>query len=165
MVKASGKGGVILKEDVERAAKSLAEAGEAEPLRGPRRAMANNMVQANAEVASATIMDDADIHAWAPGADPSIRLIRAIAAGCRAQPALNAWYDGQAQARRLLKKIDLAVAVDTQDGLFVPVVRDIAGRSAEELRDDLQQNSFADIAIELGYPRPVQGAADPLALE
>jgi hypothetical protein len=34
----------------------------------------------------------------------------------------------------------------------------------EELRDDLQQNSFADIAVELGYPRPVQGIADPLAL-
>ncbi|MDH3714512.1 MAG: 2-oxo acid dehydrogenase subunit E2 [Gammaproteobacteria bacterium] len=139
IVKASGKGGVILKQDVERAAKSLAEAGAAEPLRGPRRAMASSMVLANAEVARATIMDDADVHAWAPGSDPSARLIRAIAAGCNAEPALNAWYDGQAQARRLLKKIDLAVAVDTDDGLFVPVLRDIAGRSAEDLREALNR--------------------------
>lgn len=139
MVKASGKGGVILKEDVERAAKSLAEAGEAEPLRGPRRTMASNMVLANAEVAAATLMDDADIHAWGPDADISVRLIRALVAGCRAEPALNAWYDGQAQARRLLHRIDLAVAVDTEDGLFAPVLRDVAGRSAEELREDLDR--------------------------
>ncbi len=139
MVKASGKDGVILKEDVERAAKRLAEAGDAEPLRGPRRAMATSMVLANAEVASATIMDDADVDAWAADADPSTRLIRAIATGCAAEPALNAWYDGQAQARRLLKKVDLAVAVDTVDGLFVPVLRDIAGRSAGDLRDALNR--------------------------
>ncbi len=139
IVKASGKGGVILKEDVERAAKRLAEAGEAEPLRGPRRAMATNMVLANAEVAAATIMDDADVHAWADDADPSVRLIRAVAAGCQAEPALNAWYDGQAQARRLLRKVDLAVAVDTPDGLFVPVLRDIVGRSADDLRDALDR--------------------------
>jgi pyruvate dehydrogenase E2 component (dihydrolipoamide acetyltransferase) len=139
IVKASGKGGVILKDDVERAAKSLAAAGEAEPLRGPRRAMATNMVLANAEVARATVIDDADIHAWTPGSDPSVRLIRAIAAGCGAEPALNAWYDGQQQARRLLKTIDLAVAVDTIDGLFVPVLRNIAGRSAEDLREALDR--------------------------
>ncbi|MDH3451326.1 MAG: 2-oxo acid dehydrogenase subunit E2 [Gammaproteobacteria bacterium] len=137
MVKASGEDGVILKADVERAARFLAEAGAAEPLRGTRRAMAANMVLANAEVAAATIMEDADIHAWGADADPSIRLIRAVAAGCAAEPALNAWYDGRAQARRLLKKVDLAVAVDTEEGLFVPVLRDIAGRSAQDLRSAL----------------------------
>ncbi len=139
MVKASGKDGVILKGDVERAAKRLAEAGEAEPLRGTRRAMARSMVLANAEVASATIMDDADVHAWVPDTDPTIRLIRAVAAGCTAEPALNAWYDSKEEARRLLEKIDLAVAVDTKDGLFVPVLRDIFGRSPDDLRGALNR--------------------------
>jgi len=97
------------------------------------------MVLANAEVAAATIMDDADVQAWSDKQDPSVRLIRAVAAGCQAEPALNAWYDGHAQARRLLTKVDLAVAVDTPDGLFVPVLRDIVGRSAEDLRDALDR--------------------------
>ncbi len=101
--------------------------------------MAANMVLANAEVASATIMEDADVNAWAADADPTVRLVRAVAAGCTAEPALNAWYDGNAQARRLLKKVDLAVAVDTEDGLFVPVLRDIVGRGAEDLRDALNR--------------------------
>src|SRR5262249_61191766 len=40
LVHATGPGGTITRADVERAAKSLAEAGPAEPLRGMRRAMA-----------------------------------------------------------------------------------------------------------------------------
>ena len=33
------------------------------------------------------------------------------------------WYDSQVGGRRLHERIDLGIAVDTQDGLFVPVMR------------------------------------------
>ena len=58
--------------------------------------MAQNMALAHAEVAAATIIDDADIDAWASGTDTTIRLIRALVAGCRAEPALNAWFEAHA---------------------------------------------------------------------
>ena len=51
---ATGPGGTITRADVERAAKSLTEAGPAEPLRGMRRAMAQRMAAAHAEVVPAT---------------------------------------------------------------------------------------------------------------
>ena len=78
IVQASGPGGTITRADVERAARSLAAAGPAEPLRGMRRAMAQRMAAAHAEVVPAGVTDEADIHDWASDEDVTIRLVRAI---------------------------------------------------------------------------------------
>ena len=144
LVTPSGPDGLITVADIERVARVLAEAGPAEPLRGVRRAMAANMAIAHSEVASATLMDDADIHAWADGTDVTIRLVRAIVAGCQAEPSLNAWYDSKGGWRRLVKNIHLGIAVDTPEGLFVPVLRDVANRDAADLRRGLD-NMRADV--------------------
>ncbi|MCF6323766.1 MAG: 2-oxo acid dehydrogenase subunit E2 [Gammaproteobacteria bacterium] len=139
VVTPSGKAGVITAADVQRVAKILEDAGPMEPLRGVRRAMAHIMTQAHEEVADVTICDDADIDNWQAGTDTTLRLIRAIAVGCKAEPSLNAWYDGHAVGRRLRDKVDLGIAVDTTEGLFVPVLRDIAKRTPEALRGALNQ--------------------------
>jgi len=139
LVTPSGPDGLVTAQDVQRVAKLLQEWGPAEPLRGVRRAMASNMALAQREVAAATVMDDADVHAWPPGTDATIRLVRAIVAGCKAAPELNALYDAAAVARRVLKKIDVGIAVDTSDGLFVPVLRDVANRDAADLRRGLDR--------------------------
>ena len=56
----------------------------------------------HAEVVPATLWDEADVEAWwAAGADVTMRLVRAIAAGCAAVPALNARFDGKAMRRQL----------------------------------------------------------------
>ncbi len=138
IVTPSGPDGMVTAADVQRAAKVLAEVGPLEPLRGVRRAMARSMTQAHAEVAAVTVNDDADINAWQPGQDVTLRLVRAIIAGCKAEPALNAWYDTHAIGRRVIPKIDLGIAVDTEDGLFVPVLRDVANRDREDLRRGLE---------------------------
>ena len=122
LVEATGPGGTITRADVERAAKSLSEAGPAEPLRGMRRAMAQRMAAAHAEIVPATVTDDADIDDWRTGEDATIRLVRAIAAACKAEPALNAWYNSGAGERRLIERIDIGIAVDTEGGLIVPVL-------------------------------------------
>lgn len=113
--------------------------GVAEPLRGPRRAMHASMSQSRSQVAACTLFDDADIHNWLPGQDITVRIIRAIAAGCRAEPELNAWYDGEKLERTLHERVDLAMAVDTPDGLIVPVLRDAGRKNAQQLRDDLNR--------------------------
>jgi 2-oxoisovalerate dehydrogenase E2 component (dihydrolipoyl transacylase) len=137
-VAASGPGGAVTSADVERAARAQTEAGPAETLAGVRRAMAVNMARSHAEVVPATVSDEADIEAWPPQTDITIRLIRAVVAGGAASPGLNAWYDGRTMERRLLKQIDLGLAVDTEDGLFVPVLRDVAGRDAADLRRGIE---------------------------
>lgn len=133
----TGPGDTISRDDVQRAAQTLADAGPLEPLRGVRRAMARTMTRAHSEVVPVTVSDDVDVECWAPGTDITLRLIRSIVAGCRAEPSLNGWYDGHAMGRRLLERIDLGIAVDSEDGLFVPVLRDVGNRDDRDLRRGL----------------------------
>lgn len=156
VVTPSGNDGLITKSDVERVARILEEAGPLEPLRGPRRAMARSMTQAHAEVAGVSITDDADLGAWRPGQDITLRLIRAIVAGCKAEPALNAWYDSHSMGRRLLQAVHLGVAVDTPDGLFVPGLRDVGQRDAKDLAQALARIK-ADVRSRSIPPEEMRG--------
>jgi pyruvate dehydrogenase E2 component (dihydrolipoamide acetyltransferase) len=139
VVAASGPGNTITAADVERAAAAIEAAGPSEPLRGVRRAMARNMERAHAEVVPATVTEVADIDDWEPGCDITLRLARAIAVACKAEPALNAWYLGRDAGRRLHEKVDLGIAMDTEEGLFVPVLRDVGARSEADLRRGLER--------------------------
>jgi pyruvate dehydrogenase E2 component (dihydrolipoamide acetyltransferase) len=105
-----------------------------EPLRGARRAMAQSMSLSRDQVSGSTVCDDADVHGWHERGDYMLRLIRALIAGCAAEPALNAWYDSASNSRFVLDRIDLAIAVDTAGGLIVPVLRDVRGKTPAELR-------------------------------
>jgi pyruvate dehydrogenase E2 component (dihydrolipoamide acetyltransferase) len=156
MVTPSGPEGVITAADVQRVAKIFADLGPPDVLRGVRRAMAQNMARAQSEVAAATVIDDADIHAWPHHTDVTIRLIRALVAGCRAEPALNAWFDGHAGRRHVLEKVDLGIAVDLPDGLFVPVLRNVAHRDAADLRAGLDRMR-ADIRARKIPPEELRG--------
>src|ERR1019366_1461363 len=106
----------------------------AEPLRGARRAMAHSMSMSRDQVSGSTVCDDADIHGWTRRGDYMVRVVRAMIAACAAEPALNAWYDSANNSRILLGHIDLAIAVDTDGGLIVPVLRDIRNKTPDELR-------------------------------
>lgn len=163
IVTPSGPDGVVTASDVQRVARILSETEPAEPLRGFRRAMAQNMALAQAEVAAATVVDDADIEAWPKGADTTLRLIRALVCGCRAEPALNAWFESHALARRVVQKIDLGIAVDSAEGgLFVPVLRNVAERDPADLRDGLNRMR-ADIESRAIPPEELRGATITLS--
>lgn len=152
----TGPGDTISRDDVQRAAQTLAQAGPMEPLRGVRRAMARTMTRAHAEVVPVTVSDDVDVQCWAQGTDITLRLIRGIVAACRAEPSLNAWYDGHAMGRRLLEKIDLGIAVDSEDGLFVPVLRDVGNRDDQDLRRGLDA-LVADVKARSIPPEEMRG--------
>lgn len=109
--------------------------GQPEPLRGVRRNMARIMAQAHAEVVPTTLCDDADLHAWPAKTDVTARLIRAIVVACRTEPALNAWFDGAAATRTLHPHVDVGIAVDTPEGLFVPALRNADLLDAGQIRE------------------------------
>lgn len=136
-VTGTGPGGAITGEDIEAAARSQPLPQGHEAMRGVRRAMADTMARSRAEIVPATVTEEVIIEAWLPGADPTLRLIRAIAAGCRAAPELNAWFDGSRKSRVLHETIELGIAMETPDGLFVPVLRNVAHRSETDLRSGL----------------------------
>lgn len=161
-VAGSGPQGAVSEADVVRAAAGDGSAAGG-PLVGVRRAMALSMARARAEVVPATLWDQADVEAWwAADADVSVRLIRAISGAAAAAPALNAHYDGANMARKLLPRIDLGIAVDTEEGLIVPVLRDIRSRGETRLRRDLDALKAATRARKVA-PADLRGATITLS--
>lgn len=161
-VEGTGPGGTITRTDVERAAKGPSDTVQAEPLRGMRRAMAQRMAASHAEIVPASVADEADIGDWSQGEDVTVRLVQAIAAGCTAEPALNAWYNSGTSERRLIDRIDLGIAVDTEGGLIVPVLRNVAVRDVSDLRAGLDRLR-ADAVARSIPPEELRGATITLS--
>ncbi|HEY0661392.1 MAG TPA: dihydrolipoamide acetyltransferase family protein [Lysobacter sp.] len=113
--------------------------GQPEQLKGVRRNMARVMADAHAKVVPTTLCDDADLHAWIGKQDITARLIRAIVAACKAVPALNAWFDGDNLVRTLHPHVDIGIAVDTDDGLFVPALRNADMLDGSGIRTGIQR--------------------------
>jgi 2-oxoisovalerate dehydrogenase E2 component (dihydrolipoyl transacylase) len=110
-----------------------------EPIRGVRRNMVRSMSQAHAEVVPTTLMDDADIHAWAPGEDIMARLIRALAVASAVEPAMNAWFNAKEGTLRRHSRVHVGIAIDSPDGLFVANLRDAGGRDPQDVRRELNR--------------------------
>lgn len=142
----TGLNGQITADDVKRhmSHDTSHASGKILPLRGVRHFMAQAMIQSHQEVVSVTISDDADITDLPAGTDFTVYMMQAIVAGMHAEPALNAWFDGKKMERTLHDTVNLGVAIDTEEGLFVPVLRDIGHKSSAELRADI--NHYKDAA-------------------
>ena len=87
--------------------------------------------------------------------NPTLRLIRAICTACAAEPALNAGFDGERLKPNA--EVDLAIAVDTPDGLFAPVLRQAGNLSPAqlatklaELKSAVRSRSIAPAALKGG---------------
>src|SRR5690606_9263991 len=161
-IRGSGPDGLITRADVESAAQGAAAPFEGEKLRGVRRSMALNMARAHAEVVPVTLFGAAVLQGWAEPRDPLVRLALAIAAAVRVEPGVNSWFDGQ---RLLLKRhasLDLGIAVDTPDGLFVPVLKDVGSRSAEDLKAGMARLR-ADVQARSIPPQEMMGATFTLS--
>jgi pyruvate/2-oxoglutarate dehydrogenase complex dihydrolipoamide acyltransferase (E2) component len=128
----TGPQGRITEEDV-RGSASPSE-GRREPLRGVRRVIAEHMARAHREVPAVTWVEECDFS----GLDlkqlvPAV--LKACAEALKEFPELNARLERDEIV--FLDRYDLGVAVQTDDGLVVPVVRDCAARSVEELGADV----------------------------
>lgn len=140
LLSGSGEGGRITAQDIEKSALLNQRYGVGEKLTGPRKAMAKAMQYSAQQVVPVTIFGDADISRWQSSSQPvnvTIRVAQAIAIACQQEPSMNTWFDGSTLSRRLLDYVDLGIAVDTTQGLFVPVLRNIAERSEEDLAKGL----------------------------
>jgi len=133
----TGPGGTISLANVEAAASLPGTGPMPGALRGVRRTMATNMAQAWREVAHATLHDEADIEAWSATEDLTCRLVRAVIAGCKSEPGLNASFDGTSLSLRVNPTIDIGLAIDSSEGLFVPVLRNAASATPTEWRQTI----------------------------
>ncbi|KQY49860.1 dihydrolipoamide acetyltransferase family protein [Lysobacter sp. Root494] len=117
----------------------VAATGQPEQLKGVRRNMARVMADAHSKVVPTTLVDDADLHAWIGKQDITARLVRAIVSACKTVPALNAWFDGENLTRTLHPHVDIGIAVDTDDGLFVPALRNADMLDGAGIRTGIQR--------------------------
>jgi pyruvate/2-oxoglutarate dehydrogenase complex dihydrolipoamide acyltransferase (E2) component len=144
-VTGTGPQGRITEEDV-RAAAGTAEPGEPqegrrEPLRGVRRLIAEHMARAHQEVPPVTWVEECDLTEVDLKQLVALTL-KAVALSLQDFPELNARLeDGEIV---YLDRYDLGVAVQTEQGLVVPVVRGCDERPVEELADEVSR--LADAA-------------------
>ena len=133
-VTATGPGGRITEDDVRNA--GTPAGGRREALRGVRRLIAEHMARAHREVAPVTWVEECDFSKVYLG-----RLVATVLKACALSleeyPELNARLDGDAIL--YLDHYDLGVAVQTDAGLVVPVVRGCDSRSVDELDADVRR--------------------------
>lgn len=143
-VTGSGPGGRITEADVRAAADRAGAVAEAAgagedrriPLRGIRRAIAEHMARAHREVPPVTWVEECDFEA-VPLERLIATVVRACALSLREFPELNARFEGDAIVQ--LARYDLGVAVQTEQGLVVPVVRGADRKTVAELDAEVRR--------------------------
>jgi pyruvate/2-oxoglutarate dehydrogenase complex dihydrolipoamide acyltransferase (E2) component len=112
-----------------------------EPIRGVKRQMFEHLTRAHHEIPPVTWVEECDF----TGIDTKRLLalvLKAVAESLKEFPELNARIDDGELV--YLERYDIGVAVQTEQGLVVPVVRACDSRSLDELDADLKR--LADAA-------------------
>ncbi len=136
-VNPTGPGGRVTEEDVRRAAPATeAEEGRREPLRGVRRVIAEHMTRAHREVPPVTWVEECDFEAVAIERVVA-RVVKACALALQAFPELNARLDGEDVI--FLDRYDIGVAVQTEQGLMVPVVRSCDAATVDDIDAEVRR--------------------------
>jgi pyruvate/2-oxoglutarate dehydrogenase complex dihydrolipoamide acyltransferase (E2) component len=136
-VAGTGPQGRITEEDVRNAGEKAPTAeGRREPLRGVRRVIAEHMARAHREVPPVTWVEECDFEAVELD-----RLVATVAKACATVlpsfPELNARLEGDEIV--YLDRVDIGVAVQTEQGLAVPVVRGCDALSAAEIDAEIRR--------------------------
>jgi pyruvate/2-oxoglutarate dehydrogenase complex dihydrolipoamide acyltransferase (E2) component len=139
-IEATGPQGRVTEEDVRRTAMpgglspGQGQEGRREPLRGVRRLVAEHMSRAHREVPPVTWVEECDF-----GNVDLKRLVptvlKAVAESLPEFPEVNARLEGDSIV--YLDRYDLGFAVQTDQGLVVPVVRACEAKSLDELADEV----------------------------
>ena len=160
-VKGSGPSGSITLEDLNKVMKKIQVSedrlGPVEriPLKGLRRTVARNLMISQRTTVSVTGMDEADITGlWELRERENKALqskgihltflpffIKAVQHSLVQHPMLNAAVDEEKEEIIVKKYYNIGVAVDTTEGLMVPVIRDADKKTILELATDLQELS------------------------
>ncbi len=129
----------ITKDDVRRAAVNAKPSllPNYKKLSASQHAMALNMQHANSEVVPITITDDININAWFKQDDITLRVIAAINAAVKVEPIINSHFDSTNFSFRTFNEVNLGIAVDSEHGLYVPVIRNIGAKTADLWRDEI----------------------------
>lgn len=131
-VRGTGPGGRITEADVTAAAGGgVAPAG----MTGLRQVIARNMRRSHAETAPVTLFTTVDLGLSLP-ARLTATIVKVVAETLADHPHLNGTRSGDVFTAAAVAQV--AVAVQTDEGLVAPVVRDPAGKTVEEIAADVE---------------------------
>ena len=137
-VTGTGPNGRITEDDVRAATKGepASPEGRREPLRGVRRLTAEHMARAHREVPAVTWVEECDFE----GVEVD-RLVATVVKACAESllefPELNARLEGDEIV--YLDRYDVGVAVQTDQGLVVPVVRGCDAKTIDEIDAEIRR--------------------------
>jgi pyruvate dehydrogenase E2 component (dihydrolipoamide acetyltransferase) len=128
------------------------------PLRGVRRTIAQHLAISHREVPAVTVVEECDFTALAAARGQRSYLpylLQAVVAGLKEVPELNATLDGEEIV--LWERYDLGLAVQTDEGLVVPVLRGADERTLDELEGESRRLADGARAGTLG-PEELKGS-------
>jgi pyruvate dehydrogenase E2 component (dihydrolipoamide acetyltransferase) len=150
-VAGTGPGGSVTEQDVRG---TTVSEGRREPLRGVRRLIADHLARAHREVPAVTFVEECDFTGVDLGRLVPLAL-RATALSLREFPELNARLERDEIV--YLERYDLGIAVQTEQGLVVPVVRGCDTASLDDLDAEVQRLAEAARAGTL-LPEELRGS-------
>lgn len=118
-----------------------------------RQTIARNMIQSYTTIPQLTNFDDADVteledmrqQSKEDYADRGIKLttmpflIKAVAAALKRHPMLNASVDMETNQITYKEYVNIGIAVDTERGLVVPVLRDADRKSISQIASEIEE--------------------------
>jgi pyruvate dehydrogenase E2 component (dihydrolipoamide acetyltransferase) len=110
------------------------------PLRGVRRLIAQHLTTSHREVPAVTVVEECDFTALSESRGERSylpHLMAAVVAGLQEFPELNATLDGEEIV--FWERYDLGLAVQTDEGLVVPVLRAADAKSLDELEEEARR--------------------------
>jgi pyruvate dehydrogenase E2 component (dihydrolipoamide acetyltransferase) len=140
------------------------------PFRSIRRATARQMSRSWAEIPHVLCQDNVDItrleafrqrhrsdmEAAGGKLTMTIFAMKAVATALKNYPSFNASLDLQAQQIIIKRYFNLGIAVDTENGLMVPVIRDVDRKSIKELAVELT-SATTRVRSGMHSPEEMQG--------
>jgi pyruvate dehydrogenase E2 component (dihydrolipoamide acetyltransferase) len=160
-VRGSGPAGRITREDVEASAPpddqreapaAPAAGGRRERLRGVRRTIAERMAASHRSIPAVTHVEECDVteleatrklakerYPEGPRFTYLPFIVKAVVAGLKQYPALNASLDEAAEEIVFHDRYHIGIAVDTPAGLMVPVIRDADRKSLRDVARDIER--------------------------
>jgi 2-oxoisovalerate dehydrogenase E2 component (dihydrolipoyl transacylase) len=164
-VAGSGPAGRITADDVHAATQGGPSAGTVSPASprvvaaGPRAVIAANLERQAAipQVTTFRTLDCTALEAFRAelGVSPLPPIVAALCRTVESNPAINAWWDGDGVVART--EVHVGIAVDTERGLVVPVVRDAHALGIAALTSEIARLAGSARAGSLA-PRELSGA-------
>ena len=147
-VAGSGPGGRVMRQDVERALETPRspenEVAETIPVRSIRALIAERMLRSTLSTARVTLTAEADatalvglraeLHEDGVAVSYNDLLLYILGRALRDHPRINASMEGD--SIKVWRRIHVGLAVDTERGLLVPVVRDVDRKGLAELAQE-----------------------------